>query len=124
MITGSAPLSEKVLTFVRAALGCVVVEGYGQTECVAACTVSVSPVSAYYFCPSHRTHSSQVSMEGDSNAGHVGMTIPSASIKLVDVPELNYFASDGAGEVGLSGNLLLGANTGIESYAKLVCENC
>lgn len=103
MITGSAPLSEKVLTFVRAALGCVVVEGYGQTECVAACTVS---------------------MEGDSNAGHVGMTIPSASIKLVDVPELNYFASDGAGEVGLSGNLLLGANTGIESYAKLVCENC
>ncbi|VDO58834.1 unnamed protein product [Haemonchus placei] len=85
MVTGSAPLSENVLTFVRAAMGCVVVEGYGQTECVAACTVS---------------------MEGDSNAGHVGMTIPSASIKLVDVPELNYHAKDGAGEICVKGPIV------------------
>ncbi|PIO74506.1 putative long-chain-fatty-acid CoA ligase 5 [Teladorsagia circumcincta] len=85
MVTGSAPLSENVLTFVRAAMGCVVVEGYGQTECVAACTVS---------------------MEGDSNAGHVGMAIPSASIKLVDVPELNYFAKDGAGEICVKGPIV------------------
>ncbi|VDM56638.1 unnamed protein product [Angiostrongylus costaricensis] len=85
MITGSAPLSENVLTFVRAAMGCVVVEGYGQTECVAACTVS---------------------MEGDSNAGHVGMPIPSASIKLVDVPELGYFSKDGAGEVCVKGPIV------------------
>ncbi|KAJ1367631.1 hypothetical protein KIN20_028580 [Parelaphostrongylus tenuis] len=85
MITGSAPLSENVLTFVRAAMGCVVVEGYGQTECVAACTVS---------------------MEGDSNAGHVGMPIPSASIKLVDVAELGYFSKDGAGEVCVKGPIV------------------
>jgi long-chain acyl-CoA synthetase len=39
MITGSAPLSESVLTFARCALGCIVCEGYGQTECVAAATV-------------------------------------------------------------------------------------
>ncbi|CAB3408257.1 unnamed protein product [Caenorhabditis bovis] len=85
MITGSAPLSTNVLTFVRAAMGCVVVEGYGQTECVAAATVS---------------------MEGDSLAGHVGMVIPSAQIKLVDVPELNYFAKDNAGEVCIRGHIV------------------
>ncbi|VDM78521.1 unnamed protein product, partial [Strongylus vulgaris] len=85
MVTGSAPLSENVLTFVRAAMGCVVVEGYGQTECVACATVS---------------------MEGDSNAGHVGMVIPSASIKLVDVPELGYFAKDEAGEICIKGPIV------------------
>lgn len=36
---GSAPLSSEVLNFTRCVLGCVVVEGYGQTECIAACTV-------------------------------------------------------------------------------------
>ncbi|KHJ96103.1 AMP-binding enzyme [Oesophagostomum dentatum] len=85
MVTGSAPLSENVLTFVRAAMGCVVVEGYGQTECVAAATVS---------------------MEGDSNAGHVGMVIPSAQIKLVDVPELGYYTKDNAGEVCIKGPIV------------------
>lgn len=29
MITGSAPISETVLRFARAALGCIVIEGYG-----------------------------------------------------------------------------------------------
>ncbi|KAL3071337.1 hypothetical protein niasHS_017194 [Heterodera schachtii] len=38
MVTGSAPLSETVLTFMRCATGAVVCEGYGQTECVAAAT--------------------------------------------------------------------------------------
>uniref|UniRef100_A0A915D761 AMP-dependent synthetase/ligase domain-containing protein n=1 Tax=Ditylenchus dipsaci TaxID=166011 RepID=A0A915D761_9BILA len=49
-----------VLTFVRCALGCFVIEGYGQTECVAACTVTI---------------------EGDAVPGHVGvplLAIPSS----------------------------------------------
>lgn len=102
MVTGSAPLAENVLTFVRAAMGCVVVEGYGQTECVAACTVS---------------------MEGDSKAGHVGMAIPSASIKLVDVPDLNYFSKDGAGEVCVKGPIVFRGYYKNEELTKEVLDS-
>ncbi|ETN77016.1 AMP-binding enzyme [Necator americanus] len=102
MVTGSAPLAENVLTFVRAAMGCVVVEGYGQTECVAACTVS---------------------MEGDSNAGHVGMVIPSAKIKLVDVPELGYFSKDEAGEVCVKGPIVFRGYYKNEEQTKEVLDN-
>ncbi|KAI1713919.1 AMP-binding enzyme domain-containing protein [Ditylenchus destructor] len=83
LLTGSAPISEEVLTFIRCALGCFVVEGYGQTECVAACSITI---------------------EGDSTPGHVGVPSPCNAIKLVDVPELNYFAKDKAGEVCIRGN--------------------
>ena len=38
-------------------------------------------------------------MEGDAIPGHVGMPSPCVDIKLVDVPELGYFAKDEAGEV-------------------------
>lgn len=40
MITGGAPLGENVLNFARATLGCVVVEGYGQTEAVACASIT------------------------------------------------------------------------------------
>jgi long-chain acyl-CoA synthetase len=82
MITGSAPLADNVMNFIRCALGCVVVEGYGQTECVAASTIT---------------------LEGDSVPGHVGVPSPCNIIKLVDVPELGYFARDNAGEVCIKG---------------------
>ncbi|KAG7282007.1 hypothetical protein CRUP_020112 [Coryphaenoides rupestris] len=79
MITGAAPVSPTVLTFLRAALGCQFYEGYGQTECTAGCTLS---------------------MPGDFSAGHVGAPLPCNSIKLVDVAEMNYLASNGEGECG------------------------
>jgi len=41
MLVGSAPLAANVLTFTRCALGCVVVEGYGQTECTAPITLTI-----------------------------------------------------------------------------------
>lgn len=41
LVVGSAPLAGSVLTFMRCALGCVIVEGYGQTECVAPTTLTV-----------------------------------------------------------------------------------
>lgn len=79
MVTGSAPLSPEVLEFCRVALGCMLVEAYGQTE-----TTSL-------VC---------VSWPKDATGGHVGGPTPCANVKLGDVPELNYFAKDMKGEVG------------------------
>ncbi|XP_040928631.1 long-chain-fatty-acid--CoA ligase 1-like isoform X2 [Betta splendens] len=83
MITGAAPISPTVLTFLRAAVGCQFFEGYGQTECTAGCTLTVS---------------------GDWTAGHVGAPLPCNSVKLVDVPEMNYLAVNGEGEVCVKGS--------------------
>nr|XP_006630030.1 PREDICTED: long-chain-fatty-acid--CoA ligase 1 [Lepisosteus oculatus] len=55
-------------------------EGYGQTECTAGITLS---------------------MPGDWTAGHVGAPLPCNVVKLVDVPEMNYFAVNGEGEVSV-----------------------
>ena len=41
MVVGSAPLAGNVLTFARCALGCLIVEGYGQTECCAPITLTI-----------------------------------------------------------------------------------
>ncbi|KAM4708500.1 long-chain-fatty-acid--CoA ligase 1 isoform 1-T3 [Discoglossus pictus] len=91
MITGAAPVSPTVLTFLRAALGCQFYEGYGQTECTAGCSLTVP---------------------GDWTAGHVGAPMPCNHVKLVDVEEMNYFASKGEGEVCVKG-----ANT-FQGYLK------
>uniref|UniRef100_A0A7N6F5V1 Long-chain-fatty-acid--CoA ligase n=1 Tax=Anabas testudineus TaxID=64144 RepID=A0A7N6F5V1_ANATE len=82
MITGAAPVSPTILTFLRAALGCQFYEGYGQTECTAGCTMSIP---------------------GDWTAGHVGPPLPCNAIKLVDVAEMNYLAVNGEGEVCVKG---------------------
>uniref|UniRef100_A0A8C9WIK4 Arachidonate--CoA ligase n=1 Tax=Scleropages formosus TaxID=113540 RepID=A0A8C9WIK4_SCLFO len=82
IVTGAAPTSPAVLGFLRAALGCQVYEAYGQTECTAGCTFTTP---------------------GDWTSGHVGAPIPCNLIKLVDVPEKNYFASKGEGEVCVKG---------------------
>ncbi|XP_059476454.1 long-chain-fatty-acid--CoA ligase 5 isoform X2 [Neocloeon triangulifer] len=82
MIVGSAPLAANVLTFARCALGCLVVEGYGQTECVAPVTLTV---------------------QGDYVPEHVGPPVACCSVKLVDVPEMEYFAVANQGEVCVKG---------------------
>ncbi|XP_051560196.1 long-chain-fatty-acid--CoA ligase 1-like isoform X1 [Myxocyprinus asiaticus] len=83
MITGAAPVSPTVLTFLRAALGCQFYEGYGQTECTAGCSMS---------------------LPGDWTAGHVGTPLPCNFVKLMDVAEMNYFAANGEGEVCVKGS--------------------
>uniref|UniRef100_A0A665VEH4 Arachidonate--CoA ligase n=1 Tax=Echeneis naucrates TaxID=173247 RepID=A0A665VEH4_ECHNA len=82
MVTGAAPISPSVLNFLRASLGCQIFEAYGQTESTAGCTFS---------------------MPGDASAGHVGVPLPCNIVKLVDVEEMNYFASNGEGEVCIKG---------------------
>ncbi|XP_067101295.1 long-chain-fatty-acid--CoA ligase 5 isoform X1 [Osmerus mordax] len=82
MVTGAAPISHSVLNFLRASLGCQIFEAYGQTECTAACSFT---------------------MPGDATSGHVGVPVPCNIVKLVDVEEMNYFSSNGEGEVCIKG---------------------
>lgn len=82
MVTGAAPVSPTVLSFIRVAMSCQFYEGYGQTECTAGCSLTMS---------------------GEWIAGHVGPPLPCNSIKLVDVPEMNYLAVNGEGEVCVKG---------------------
>ncbi|XP_063589550.1 long-chain-fatty-acid--CoA ligase 1-like isoform X1 [Penaeus indicus] len=83
LVVGSAPLAGNVLTFMRVALGCVIVEGYGQTECGAPSTLTI---------------------QGDYRPDHVGPPIACNAIKLVDVPDMDYYAAQGQGEVCIKGS--------------------
>ena len=82
MVVGSAPLATNVINLVRCALGAVIVEGYGQTECTAPCTLT---------------------FPGDYEAGHVGPPIAACAVKLVDVAEMEYYACNGEGEICVKG---------------------
>ena len=55
-------------------------EGYGQTECTAAASVT---------------------LVGDHESGHVGPPLACNYIKLMDVKDMNYFAENNEGEVCL-----------------------
>ncbi|KAF9165083.1 hypothetical protein DFQ26_000631 [Actinomortierella ambigua] len=73
ILTGSAPIAKEVLSFLRIAFCCTVLEGYGSTEGIANATLTV----AEEYIP-----------------GHIGCPRSSTEIKLVDVPEMNYFSTD------------------------------
>lgn len=73
IITGSAPISSDVLDFLRVCFSCDVVEGYGQTECGAAMSVSYPR---------------------DTTTGNIGVPAPQCQIKLVDIPEMEYLTTD------------------------------
>ncbi|KAF9092954.1 hypothetical protein BGX29_009889 [Mortierella sp. GBA35] len=73
MLTASAPIAAEILSFIRVAFCCEVIEAYGQTEGSGAATNTNA---------------------NERVAGHVGPPNACNEIKLVDVPELNYFATD------------------------------
>lgn len=81
-VTGAAPISPHVLNVVRCVMGFPIVEGYGQTETTSAITCTIS---------------------GDFEGGNVGSVLPNNVIKLTDVPEKEYYAKDGKGEVCCKG---------------------
>jgi len=69
LITGSAPIPHDVLTFLRCALGCQVLEGYGQTENSACFTITEAGDFGFPY------------------GSHVGVPSPHAELKLIDVPK-------------------------------------
>ncbi|KAF9904001.1 hypothetical protein EC991_003147 [Linnemannia zychae] len=73
ILTGSAPVAAEVLSFIRVAFVVDIIEAYGQTE---------------------NTASATSTQREELEAGHVGPPSPNTEIKLVDVPELNYFSTD------------------------------
>ncbi|KAI4478068.1 hypothetical protein M0804_012259 [Polistes exclamans] len=102
MLVGSAPLAGNVLTFTRCALGCLVVEGYGQTECCAPITLTI---------------------QGDHVPEHVGPPVACCCVKLVDVPEMEYFAINNQGEVCVKGtNVFAGYFKDPDKTAEVVDE--
>ncbi|KAJ1354958.1 hypothetical protein KIN20_012058 [Parelaphostrongylus tenuis] len=82
MITGSAPVSGEVLEACRVAFGATIMEGYGQTECSGAATMT---------------------WPGEWTVEHCGGVEACCNIKLADIPELNYFSKDGKGEIMIRG---------------------
>jgi len=73
MTSGSAPINPETLNFLRIAFSAQVQEGYGHTEsCGITCITDAM----------------------DLTFGHVGGVAPSQELKLVDVPEMQYHATD------------------------------
>jgi long-chain acyl-CoA synthetase len=77
VVSSSAPLSREVCRFSRAAFSCFFIESYGQTECVIGCSQTIN----------------------DIESGEIGIPTSLNYIKLIDVPEKEYFAKDGVGEI-------------------------
>ncbi|XP_031548870.1 long-chain-fatty-acid--CoA ligase 1-like [Actinia tenebrosa] len=103
IISGSAPLSSKVTTFLRCVMGCHVQEGYGQTEATA---------------------SSVLQLLDDFSSGHVGAPNPVNHVKLIDVPEMDYYAKDNQGEICLKGrNVFKGYLNNPEKTAEVLDED-
>ena len=74
LLTGGASISPTLKDFFRCLVGIPVLEGYGQTECAAAATITSS--------------------SDHSTSGHVGGPLPCVKIRLEDVPEMGYLHGD------------------------------
>ena len=82
VVSAAAPIDPEVMNFLRCSLGCYVIEGYGQTEATAGTTLQ---------------------FPSEFNLSNVGPPLPCNMIRLVDVPDMNYYANNGEGEVCFKG---------------------
>ncbi|XP_028967685.1 long-chain-fatty-acid--CoA ligase 4 [Galendromus occidentalis] len=92
--TGSAPLSADTHAFIKACLGCDLIQGYGLTETSAGATV----------------------MElSDMSLGRVGSPLAGTTLRLVDWPEAGYFSTDLPHP---RGEIVVGGSTVSKGYYK------
>ncbi|KAJ2223714.1 medium-chain fatty acid-CoA ligase faa2 [Coemansia sp. RSA 485] len=90
VLTGSAPIDKKVLQFLRVCFCCQVTEGWGATE---TCGLGI------------------VNVREENKAGRIGVPQHAIEVKLVDVPDMNYFATDKPcprGEMMIRGQVVFG----------------
>jgi long-chain acyl-CoA synthetase len=82
ILTGAAPITSEVKEFFQYVFGVPVLEAYGITEASGgvACSSAAMP-----------------------QGPHVGVPLPGLSIRLADVPEMNYSSEEGHGEVLMKG---------------------
>jgi len=73
IITGSAPIADHVLDFLRIIFACPVLEGYGMTETSAGATITYAD---------------------DLEPGTVGPPLPVCEIRLQEVPDMGYLRTD------------------------------
>lgn len=97
IVTGSAPISDDVMRFLRSAFACTVLEGYGASETAAATTIT---------------------KPGDMTLGHVGLPLPCSEIALQSIPEMSYFVDDATAKK------FLGKSGGKKAAYKLGGEIC
>jgi len=81
-VTGSATTAPEVYQWLHCVFGFRISEGYGQTECTAGAFLSIPQ---------------------DLQGGSVGCPMPCNYVKLVDVPEMEYYVRDSVGEVCIKG---------------------
>ncbi|ORX85557.1 long-chain-fatty-acid--CoA ligase 1 [Anaeromyces robustus] len=109
IICGSAPIDFNIIEFMRIVLGCQVYEGYGQTE---TCTVSNIQIYGDYQYP---------------YGSNIGPPACSCEMKLIDVPEMDYYTNDEPnprGEICTRGyNGFIGYHNNPEATAETLDED-
>ncbi|CAD8092103.1 unnamed protein product [Paramecium sonneborni] len=96
IITGAAPISPKILEYLKVTFCCQIIEGYGQTE-----TSAASFLTDY----------------NDPLCGHIGGPTISQEFKLISVPEMDYLVDQIIdGQKKIRGEVCLRGPSIIKSY--------